>query len=164
MRVHYNTEERKLNKPLIERIIKRLEDYPESYDQEDFGRKWRTDFDKMYHNRPKPPCGTVCCLAGEAIICASVNPKAGAIRLMKLINGTNISEPELSAARALGIAEHQAGLLFEGGAVGWPKKYRKQYNNAKSFRGQARAAINLLKAILKTNGEILEWTNLTFQQ
>jgi len=138
----------KLNKPLIRKMIKRIEAIPEAFDQADFAGRWAEGED-----RPKPPCGTVACLAGEAVICAAPNAKVGLRRLFRL----PYYRIPMRAEQLLGLSRSTAfGDLFDGYADGWPQPFRSQFRSAKTYKGQARAAVNLLKAILRTDGKILE--------
>lgn len=141
--------EPKLNKALIRKMIKHYERAPESYDQGDYGRRWT-----KHENRPAPLCGAVACLAGTAIIQDSKNLKAGVARLMRTIGNSTTRE---TATRLMGIKDYgYYGSIFEQEANSWPVRFRSQFRAATTYKGEARAAINLLKAILKTDGKILE--------
>lgn len=130
-------------------MIKHYEAAPESYDQEEYGR---TGY--LPEDRPKPPCGAVACLAGTAIICDSKNVRAGVRRLLRLVDNGHVHS---TATRLMGLEDVEyVDSIFEASALGWPNEFRQQYRNAKTYKGKARAAINLLKAILKTDGKILE--------
>lgn len=142
--------EMKLNKRLIRRMIKRFEATPESYDQGTFGQSGVRD------NRPPPVCGTTACLAGQAIICSEHKTRDGIKKLFKLLDsGARAATTE--AARVMGITEAaEEALFYTGLALTWPEPYSTQWLKAKTYKGQASAAINLLRAILRTDGKILE--------
>lgn len=146
--------EMKINKPLIRKMIKRMEAMPESYAQEVIAETLAVAVDEDgVLPRPEPACGTVACIAGEAIICESKTVKAGVAHLLRLSEKGEASD---YATRILGLSDDAADTLFFEWTVGWPQPHRTQYANAKTYKGQARAAINLLKAILRTDGKILE--------
>lgn len=128
--------EMKLNRELIEKVIERLETVPESFDQN--AAYVRAD--------KRAPCGTVACLAGEVIICSAPTIKEG-IKLARMA--------DVDPSALMGLEDDYG--LFAFNAVGWPEKYRDQYTAAKGDqKKEARAAINLLRAILRTDGKILE--------
>lgn len=127
----------KLNKPLIRKMIKRLTEIPESFDQ---NAAWAAR-DK------RSPCGTVACLAGEAIICSASTVKEG----IRLAMSDNYPDP----TKLMGLPEDHG--LFACAAMDWPEPFQTQYHNADGDqKKEARAAIDLLKAILKTDGKILD--------
>jgi hypothetical protein len=128
-------------------MIKRIEEKPETYDQSVY-------LSQDIGSRRDPPCGAVACLAGEAIICSNRSIVAGIAELQRLV--TNACEPDYTAALRIGIPQEIAGNLFYNDASGWPQPFRNQFRQAKTYKGEARAAINLLRAILKTDGKVLE--------
>src|SRR5690349_21650461 len=103
----------KLNKPLIRKMIKRIETMPESYDQEVWARRINAD-----DERPRPICGTTACLAGHAIICNSVNQRKTA---RHLTNRSGYSM-DFTAARLMGLSDCARWRLFwSDAAQEWPE-------------------------------------------
>jgi hypothetical protein len=141
-----------LNFKLIRKVIKRIETVPESYAQQ----VWESDAEEFNesaeagrgHKRPTPPCGSVACLAGEAIICDAPTIALGLRRLKRT------KQTAHRAAQLLGLSEGETDL-FDGEADGWIQPFRNQFKNAKTYKGEARAAINYLRYILRT-GKVTE--------
>jgi hypothetical protein len=136
-----------LNFKLIRKVIKRIETKPETYAQQVWGQRadaFNKDAKEYLGGRvrPIPSCGTVACLAGETVICGAPTLKLGLLRVKR--------------RGVLGRAQKLLGLtyaethLFDGDGVNWLKPFRLQFENAKSYRGEARAAVNYLKHILRT--------------
>lgn len=144
----------KLNKKLIEKVIKRLEERPETYYQEDWFRFVDEDVAKRM-GRPAPACGAVACLAGETIICSARSVTQGIKKLERIMNNTSTTGPVTVATKLMGI-ENSRYYLFSATAGSWPKPFSTQFRKAKDYKGEARAAVNLLRAILRTDGKILE--------
>lgn len=150
----------KLNRKLIEKMIQRLEDEPRTYDQGTLGepydqRKQAYEFTAALP-RPEPRCGTVACLAGQAIICSERSLPTALATIDRLANRPYGVAAE--AAQRMGITQGFDTLhrLFGATSREWPEPFASQWKDAKTYRGQTRAAINLLRAILRTDGEILE--------
>lgn len=140
-----------LNKDLIRKMIERIEIMPETYDQNTFCSSAGSTL-----GRPKPICGTVACLAGEAIICAAPDAAMGVAKLRQIDHDAKIAIDEY-AANLMGIDEEIAERLFMNwdDEDGWPEPYRSQWIQARTYEGEAAAAVGLLKAILETDGQIL---------
>lgn len=138
----------KLNKPLIRRMIKRIETMPETYKQSTVCATPKSG-PRKFENRPMPACGTVACLAGEAVICSEPTVTKG-------LNKLNRSWDAIYLAQKLMGVESAQVWIFGMDASSWPDPFRRQFDKAKTYKGEARAAINLLRAILKTDGKILE--------
>lgn len=129
----------KLNRKLIEKMIKRIESKPRGFDQ-----------DVLYAEADeRAPCGTVACLAGEAYICSATKPEE-VLRLIR--NGGSILGFDPHAA--MGINPKYGVFHIQG--QGWPEPYRSQYPQAKTYKARAAVAANFLRAILRTDGKILE--------
>ena len=141
----------KLNKPLIRKMIKRIETKPETYYQGNYVVRGTNFNSWIKDGRPDPVCGTVACLAGEAIICSEKSIRKGITKLVRLDNKGDTKDV---AERLTGIGAWTG--VFRAAAVDWPSPYREQWDGAKTYKGKARAAVNLLKAILRTDGKILE--------
>lgn len=116
-----------INKELINQIINKLEEAPEAYDQSSYGR-----FSK------NAPCGTAACIAGWAY---------------HFSTESDVRDPDVThrmihegAARALGLTEKEAAVLFDGYAFHWPQEFKEAFWT----EGQASAAIAYLRHILKT--------------
>lgn len=153
----------KLNKALIRKMIKRIEERPEAYLQSRFFVKMGVQV-AAYYDRPKPICGSAECLAGEAIICTAPSVKKGIEALKRTVtsldNSDSLKPVAEKAARLMGLSIDLSGDglgIFDSQPLHcWPAPFGAQYAQAKTYKGEARAAINLLKAILKTDGKILE--------
>lgn len=157
--------EMKLNRKLVEKMIAGLESKPESYYQGKYLYWVRSADDASWlavssESRPAPPCGSVHCLAGKAIIYSAPSVKQGIEKLDRLIRKYNrvgnLRPLADEAATLINIPNQTNYDLFGGNASGWPEPYKQQWFSAATYRGQARAAINLLRAILRTDGKILE--------
>lgn len=149
----------KLNKPLIRKMIKRIETIPESYVQEKF-LVTLDSYTAQLYKRPKPVCGTGECLAGEAIICNAPTVEQGIASLRKLVKPRDglLTHVAVKAAKEMGIKIRgdSLGIFDNDPLYCWPVPFNRQYHNAKTYKGRAGAAVRLLKAILKTDGKILE--------
>ena len=149
----------KLNKPLIRKMIKRIETMPESYEQSVFVAS--EDYESCEYEeivqdnqRPEPMCGTVACLAGEAIICNAQSVEDGIEELKSLDRRGKVDEV---AEELLGLPHSVAYGLFFDWMQRWPQPYRDEFLAAKGdYKDEATAAVGLLTAILETDGKILE--------
>jgi len=144
-------ESKKLNRQhqrLIQKMIKRIETMPETYEQCTVSATFKQK-PWLFEGRPMPVCGTVACLAGEAIICSEQSVAKGLLKLRR------VSDVVGCAASLMGIKDVNTWIFGES-ADEWPEPYRKQWEDAKTYKGKARAAVNLLKAILRTDGAVLE--------
>lgn len=152
-----NAERKKANLPplnfaLFRKVIKRIETKPETYAQQ----TWHANVNDFNTNareyndgkpRPRPPCGAVACIAGETIICNAPSVKLGLVAL------TNADGYSFTAGNLLGLSGRERNL-FDGNALTWIEPFRSQFQSAKTYKGEARAAINYLKHIIKT-GKVL---------
>lgn len=122
-----------MNKTVVRKMIKRLGSVPESYDQ----RAWYVRKDDS------APCGTVACLAGEAVICSAKTVKEG-IKLA-FDNYDDIAE---LAEELLGLSGsgHQ---VFASDGSGWPEPYRTQFSQSSETGPRAQVAASYLKEALK---------------
>lgn len=149
--------ETKLNRPLIEKMIARMTEKPEAYDQGvvvaslDDLRVLIKDGDAL--PRPDPQCGAAGCLIAQTIICNAPTVAQGIATLKRLDSD---GDAEGRAAKLLGMPFETAWSLFFHWKDKWPEPYRTRFVNAKTYRGQASAAVALLRAILRTDGKILE--------
>lgn len=146
--------ELKLNKPLIEKMIARMTEKPEAYEQSTVIKTGRWISVAIERGailpRPDPECGAAGCLIAQAIICNAPSVDVGIQEV------EDMDEPSYHAARLLGLGHRAANILFYGWEDSWPQPFRGQFARARTYKGQARAAVNLLRAILRTDGEILE--------
>lgn len=123
-----------INRRVIERMIERIKTLPESYDQGAF----------YVERSDKAPCGTVACLAGEAVICSAATYDLGLKKLLKLRTLGGIS---LSAATILRLPYNHE--LFVSDASGWPAPFNKQFAKARTRKTQAKVAVAYLRECLK---------------
>lgn len=141
--------EQRLNIELFKKIRDRIATIPESYGQ----HYWVDDSSES-------PCGTVACLAGEAIICAAPTVDAGIAELRRLDESDDELAVPVRAAFLLGLTGDyskpeykQMGEtnMFWGDGRGWPEPFRSVLRNG----NQAAAAVAYLDHIIET-GKILE--------
>jgi hypothetical protein len=131
-----------MDKKVVRKMIKRIESVPESYDQ----RAWFVRRDNS------APCGTVACLAGEAVICSAKTVKAG----IKLAFDYYDEIPSM-AARILGLPESHSVFVSDGS--GWPAPYRDYFKNADSEQAKAQVVVSYLKEALNRGTMIWETEN-----
>src|ERR1044071_1309709 len=135
----------KLNKPLIRKMIKRLETNPESYEQSTYLTEIDERAAREIFNRPAPRCGSVQCLGGDAIICAERSVRRGLEALNRLVNMPGKADFYHVRDRAQELTGLPANI-FHATADGWPAPFERQWRKAATYKGQSRAAINLLRA------------------
>src|SRR5690242_6818683 len=124
----------KRNKRLLLKIAERIENIPQSYDQ----NTWR-DRDS------RSPCGAVACLAGEIVICSERTIEKGLVKLFEIGS-------VWSAAQDLaGLTDSEANNLFLD-VEDWPSQFSRRYLGAKTQRGRANVAAALLR-YLAAGGE-----------
>jgi hypothetical protein len=121
-----------MNKAVVRKMIKRLESVPEHYDQEAY----------YVERNDKAPCGTVACLAGEAVICSAKTVKAG----IESAFAEYGSIPE-RAEMILGL-HHLQHSVFASDGGGWPQPYRTQFAQSQKA-DQSKIAVAYLKEALK---------------
>lgn len=143
-----------LNIELFKKMRDRIATIPESFNQ-----------DVWCAPSGKSPCGTVACLAGEAIICAAPTVEEG-IRHLQRITTNDYDDGygvPVVASRLLGLkgnyrfwGEEEETVIFKGGAHGWPTRYRNQFLDANDDpKKQADAAVAFLDHVIKT-GKVFE--------
>lgn len=133
--------EPKLNTELLRKVRDRIAEIPESYNQNNF-----------WLESDKAPCGTVACLAGEAIICSRPTVKQGIRSLRRMDNNVYFvgGHPiTLRGAKLLGLTESDAALVFDGGGDGWPQPYRRRFQRAVQPETKAKIAVAYLDECLK---------------
>lgn len=144
-----------LNRGLIEKMIARMTEKPEAYAQEveiatlEDLRCQISGEDVL--PRPDPVCGAAGCLIAQAIICDAPTVEHG-IREMQRLGG----RASTYAGDIMGLPSDAACDLFYEWKTRWPEPHRSRFAKAKTYRGQASAAVALLRAILRTDGKILE--------
>lgn len=144
-----------MNIELFKKIRERIATIPQSYDQRTY-----------YTPTTVAPCGTVCCLAGEAVICAAPTVEDGVNNLRSLSRGIATGTVATAAARLLGLISedqnyfglsdtHPARRLFsESPHQAWPEPFRSQWLNADDEQ-EAQIAVAYLDHIIST-GKVLE--------
>lgn len=128
----------KRNRRLLLKTAKRIEEFPASYDQGDWGRE---------SNRS--PCGAVACLAGEIVICSERTVKRGIELLYKIMNSRGDSVAD-AAIRLSRLDYNDDGLFYD--PKHWPAGIGKGFY-LKSQTGKAKAAAELLR-YLAAGGEV----------
>lgn len=112
------------------------------------------NFGMAYYFDIDPECGTVCCIAGYAVLNAKLmkeytpgffrpTPKAEALHLL--------GGPRYAAMHALRLDDRQASALFY--AYRWPPKFFDAYKKAKTPRGRASVAARRIDHFIATKGE-----------
>lgn len=134
------------NRELLLKTADRIEQIPESYEQTTFCSP-----------SDKAPCGTVACMAGEIVICASPTVAQGIRRLKGQIkrsarSGSYIKTGEI-AAKLAGFTPAEGKALFESSVRLWPRRFAARYMRAKTQDGRAGAAAALLR-YLADGGEV----------
>lgn len=114
----------------------------------------RLDMQYIYTPRQarkaEPPCGTVCCIAGWAIYLkhkGKVVPYDG-IFLKSIKDETVMGAP--AAEKILSINKTQKDNLFF--MWGWPEKFRKLYDKAKTAKTRAKIASERIDLFIATKG------------
>lgn len=143
-----------LNIELFKKVRERIVAIPDSYNQRTY-----------YSESDTAPCGTICCIAGEAIICSAPTIAEGVAKLHGLNSKYNgIAN---TAARLLGLigededyfylaASHPARRLFNDSPHGaWPEPFRSQWLHASDSNEEAHVAAAYLDHIIET-GKVLE--------
>lgn len=128
-----------MNKTVVRKMIKRIKAVPASYDQAAF----------YVEPSDGAPCGTIACLAGEAIICSAVTVEKGIKKAMRLFDKGGITD----------VADKLLGLPVGHGIFGmsgcdWPKPYNKQMAAAKTARRRSEVAVAYLTEALE-RGEMV---------
>lgn len=146
-------QKRKLNIELFKKVRDRIAAIPESYDQRTY-----------YSKSDTAPCGTVCCIAGEAIICSAPTIAEGVANLHEI--SSRHRSVASTGARLLGLIgddehyyfldfDHPARRLFhEAPHQAWPEPFRSQWLEAAQDE-EPRIAIAYLDHIIET-GRVLD--------
>lgn len=128
----------KRNRRLLLKTAKRIEKFPASYDQRDWGRESN-----------QSPCGAVACLAGEIVICSERSVSKGVEKMFAALRGPeHVSD---MAARLAGLEDLSQFDLFYS-PDDWPNGIGKGFEG-KSRKGKAKAAADLLR-YLADGGEV----------
>lgn len=135
-----------INTELLARVRDHILEEPRRYDQTTFGEA-----------SEDAPCGTAACIAGWAA------HLSGRVSLKKLRAPMNpVREIRQTAQRALGLTDEEARVLFTGDPTpcwcgdkdcalgGWPPRFGKRYEKAKTARGRASAAAAYIDHIIAT--------------
>jgi hypothetical protein len=122
-----------MNVRLLRRIQRQLLKEPDSYDQNAYVDTHTTD-DGVCHTRA--------CISGWAC----------------LLSGKSVNDIRFSfgvAQQLLGLTYEQADRLFSPieGSTDWPERYARQYLEAKTPRGKARAGFRRIEHFICTKGD-----------
>lgn len=126
----------------FERLKEWIREEPRRYNQECWAvRDKNADIVLLQ----KPPCGTVACLAGGAVISRGyrlISPpfSLGAVYCVRPYTRKYIHIRD-AATRILGLGSREADGLFAAAADGWHNEPRTAYFNATGVEGRANAAI-----------------------
>jgi len=155
-----------MNKQKLTLLQERLEqqlDSPESarFNMKTFGSKYYPSMNDAFPEYP-PVCGTQACLAGETVLSTGQGKihEFGGILLDSDPDTRSSSSGWLiqsEAAKALELTKAQAQRLFFFKAWnmenrGWPIKYQRMYENAKTPQGRLYAAIRRVERFIETDG------------
>lgn len=147
--------ESRLNIELFKKVRNRIAEIPQSFNQ------------STYFSRDKSsPCGTVCCIAGETVICNAATVELGVAELQEL--AANIAQGSIAnrAARLLGLLgdgehyfevshTHPARRLFSDSPhENWPEPFRSRWLYAEQDE-EPQVAVAYLDHIIET-GKVLE--------
>lgn len=140
--------ESRLNIELFKKIRERIATLPQSYDQSELCAVSDT-----------APCGTVCCIAGEAIICNAPTVEQGVAELRRLYKGGAGYRVPRKAIKLLGIGDGAIDQkwhpMFDGGGLGWPERFCEMFGRAMDRYEKAKVAVAYLDHIIET-GKVLE--------
>jgi hypothetical protein len=103
-------------------------------------------FESDFVNRKVPKCGTVCCIGGS----------------IEYLTGKRTG-----LAKAIGLTPRQADGLFNEWLYdseypykfAWPEKFSNRFREKTTPIGKAKVACDLLREVVKTNGECLKNPN-----
>lgn len=116
-----------MNIPKLRKLKKFILAEPRRYNQNTWFTKCGPFVDEQ-----KPPCGTVCCLAGAACLMEGFNYKE-----MLFADQNTIGQ---DAAKILGLAKDEAMHFFGADGTGWHPKAHSLYVEAKTVEDRAKAA------------------------
>lgn len=150
-----------LNREIIIQIMNQIKAEPALFNM----RKWCRTTERMrrdaYHSDTvrlreldeRNICGTTFCIAGYAVVLSQgMSEDKFAWDSAKWMQ---------TGANAIGITEIQARKLFW--LSGWPKQFKERFwatdYGLTSTRDEAQAAIDLLQAVLDTDGKVLDDMN-----
>jgi hypothetical protein len=135
-----NGGESKINVELLEKVKAHILEEPRRFNMSLFVFN-QGEIEDLPKNE-RPPCGTMACIAGWAVMLADGPPA--------IINDDYYLTVEDRAVEVLGLNEEQVGALFYDPA--WPEKYADAYENARTPRQRARVAARRIDHFIKTNG------------
>lgn len=151
---------------ILNKIINAIERDPKKMDM----HVWGTVYDKTnpgYKIKGLVPashvnsCGTVGCIAGWACILNSKKDEKALRRQAKNDSRSwrvgrihfDVSVPD-KAQKILGLTDRQRDSLFY--VSSWPTEFMLAYYKARTQKDTTRVVINLLKAVIKSKGAILD--------
>lgn len=152
-------EKAKLNRKLIEKVIKHIEEEPQRLDMDVWVEKVN---DKSRHDRIEygdaedlqPACGTVGCIAGWAMLLDqpakrrkelfAMTPK----RFIRALFGGDFSEVSRRGAKLLGIEEGDQDAVFM--TDYWPEPFGDKFRAANTQKKRAKITVARLKHLLRT--------------
>ncbi len=136
-----------MNVPLLKRIAKELKAHPEVFNQAQFGR-----------TTSENACGTVCCIAGMAVLISNPllylatitesSSDAGIIPTHGRMTGVVPTE----AQKLLGLTARQADALFSSSDY-WPEPFATDYDNARTDAERARVGARRIAYFIRTGGK-----------
>jgi hypothetical protein len=144
-----------MNIEKIEKLRQYILEEPRRYNQTIFGARkgvYDYDYDKGFVAIQKPPCGTVACLAGNAILMEGQKlfVKRGGEFVVR-------NDASVLAAKILGLTPLQAAKLVRGvpGEKDWGLGFAAWFDTVRGYKEKAEVTTAFLAHLIKTNGECL---------
>lgn len=127
-----------MNIKLLRKVQAKARKFPHTFD---IGQ-WASPVKKDQRH----PCGTVGCIAGNAVLIAEPESLRAYLKL-----GEVACDPEKIATRLLGLTEEQAVRLFFS-MRGWPDEFHYAYQFATTAKERANIIIRRINIFIKTKG------------
>ena len=130
-----------MNTKLLRRVAKHISEEPRRFDM----GYMTTPLDEIPKRR-QPPCGTVACIAGWALI-LSKKAKYNNEEFPVDSNGNQLGA--IQAAQLLQIPNWGTNLFY---VDDWPRSFRAQYTKARTAKRRADIAVARIEHFIKTKG------------
>lgn len=143
-----------MNVRLLRRVQKYIAAEPRRFNMWDWYLKFRGNTKQFSDLRGAilqvPPCKTVACIAGTAVV---LTERQIPLRFPVFAD----TDRSYGSGLIKNIALEKLNLTFYQGErlfylENWPSKFERRYNQAKTPRGRANAAIARIDHFIKTNG------------
>lgn len=152
--------EKKLNVKLLQKIKKQILAAPETFEMQEFIQKERESYsDETFEGNSWPSCGTVCCIGGWADVFQQMKEKG--TRSLKKISTAYRGDLKMAEILGLPYEKWQEGSVYGDCKLfyveDWPEKYQEKWEKARTSRGKARVAADLIDEVCKKGG--IWWRN-----